>query len=295
MRILVAMMVALAIAGCATGAPVNAKDSSVPLDITTGRTMVNLALPDGQEGAFILDTGAQGPVVTQSAVDAMGLEIIGEALLGSPMGGEPQRAFLVRLDGVTLGGVAPVNRDAVVAPAGVLPRETGLGVLAPTQWADRVVTLDLSANRLWLGQQPRFPIATWHALSGRNLTEAEIEVGGERLQAHFDTGNSRGVVLPLRLAQALGLADRLAPTDPIRTVDASTPAFSAPGEVTLRVGDVVMTARDVIFVDTPMANIGAPALRGFALVLDTPNRRWGLVRPNEPQSKAGQCLGCQTS
>ena len=279
MRILAALTVTLALAACVTAPNPSDFGSSVPLDVASGRTMVQATLPNGQEGAFVLDTGAQGPVLTQAAVDAMGLQIIGEALLGSPMGGEPVRAYVVRLDGLTVAGIAPMFRDAVVSPRGTLPGEAGLGVLAPTQWSDQVVTLDLAANRLSMGAEPPFPVSAWYPLSDRNLTVAEIEVAGERVMAHVDTGNSRGVVLPLRLAGPLGMADRLTPTDPIRTVDASTPAFTAAGEFTLRIGEVVLTAANVTFVDTPMANIGTPGLVGYALVLDNPNRRWALAGP----------------
>jgi predicted aspartyl protease len=279
MRILAALAFAVALAGCVAPAVLTQVSTSTRLDVSTGRTMVQASLPNGQQSAFILDTGAQSPVVTQSAVDAMGLEIIGEALLGSPMGGEPIPAHVVRLDGLTLGGVAPQMRDAVVVPEGTLPAGAGFGVLAPTQWSDQIVTIDLASNQLSIGSQPPLPIAAWYPLSERNLTVAEIEVAGERVMAHFDTGNSRGVVLPLRLAGPLGLEGRLVATEAIRTVDAATPAFTASGDVTLKIGTLVLQARDVTFVDRPMANIGTRALRGYALVLDNPNHRWGLVGP----------------
>jgi predicted aspartyl protease len=260
-------------------APAGPVQTTTPLDLSTGRPMVAIAFPGGHSGQFILDTGSQGAVLTQSAADTLKLEIIGEALLGSPAGGAPVKVFVVNLGNLMLAGAPATKTEAVVAADKTLPANAGMGVLAPTQWGDKVVTIDLAANTLTMGTSAPDTLQTWHPISSRNQTEADIEIAGEKLRAHIDTGNPRGVVLPLAMAKTLGVENKLTPTETIRTVDASAPAFTAKVDAQISIGGVKLAVSDVTFSGAGQANIGVKALRGYTLVLDNPRRRWAITGP----------------
>jgi predicted aspartyl protease len=260
----------------AAAAPVQ---TTAPLDLSSGRPMVAITFPGGQSGQFILDTGSQGAVLTQSAADKLKLEIIGEALLGSPAGGTPLKVFVVNLGDLVLAGAPASKTEAVVVADQTLPANAGMGVLAPTQWGNKVVTIDLAANTMTMSPNAPNAIQTWQPISLRNQTVAEIEVAGEKLSAHIDTGNPRGVVLPLAMAKTLGVDHKLTPTEAIRTVDASTPAFKAPVDAQISVGGVNISVSEITFSGAGQANIGVKALNGHSLVLDNPRRRWAITRP----------------
>lgn len=270
--------------GCASdlAAPPTAgvRMASAPLDMSSGRPKALADLGGGRTGAFVIDTGSQSAVLTKATADALKLEVIGEVLLGSPAGGAPIPSFIVSMGALSIAGAPASRTEAVVAADETLPATVGMGVLPPTLWADQIVTLNFAANTIGFSDPAGAPALDWRPLDARNLTSAEIEIAGERILAHVDSGNPRGVVLPMRFAKLLGVEDKLVPAPSLRTVDAAVRAFTAPVDVSVRLGTVTIPLSQAVFAESASANVGSGALKGLSVVIDNPNRRWALVAAN---------------
>ncbi|MBY0422266.1 MAG: retropepsin-like domain-containing protein [Parvularculaceae bacterium] len=249
---------------------------SARLDFSSGRTVVVATTDKGGEKSFILDTGSQGATILKSVADATQYEVIGEALLGSPGGGKPLKSVVVSLGGLAISGVRATENAAVIVDDQVLPIGSAVGALGPTQWRNHVVEMDLGADVVSFRKKPKRKPTVWAPLNQRGLTESEIEVAGQKLSAHLDTGNPRGALLPLSVARQLGWADALKPAGEIRTVDKAIPIFSSGRDVTANVLGQSIVLKAVKFADAPFVNIGAEALKGQVIIIDNPNKRWGL-------------------
>lgn len=275
MRLIRLISSVLAVAAV-SAAEAGAGTPSAKLDMSSGRSVVIATTDKGGEQSFIFDTGSQSATILKSVAEAKKYEVVGEALLGSPGGGEPLKSFIVALEGLSIAGVKAKEHSAVILDDKVMPLGTAAGALGPTQWRDHIVEIDLGDEIVSFRKKPKRKVAVWAPLSERGLTVSEIEIAGLRVNAHIDTGNPRGVVLPIAVARQLGWAEALKPAGEIRLVDRAIPVFTAERDVTANILGQTIVLKAVKFADAPFANVGAGALRGQVIIIDNPNRRWGL-------------------
>jgi hypothetical protein len=262
---------ALGVIGCAT-----TNGSLVPLDMASGRPVVEASFGAGQKERFVFDTGAQGGVIFKDNADALKLTIIGEALLGSPLGGPPISTFVVELPEIAVGSVRATNDDFVTMPRSTLSLPGVIGVMGPGQWSKSVVEIDVSGSTLWIGDAPRKPISVWLPLTDRNMLDGTTTIAGTTIGFHLDTGNPRGALLPMKLAEKLVPSGELTDAGAIRTVDTSVPVKKGNVTAAAQISDVDIKLSSAEFADVAKGNFGSATLRDFVIVIDNPNRRWGL-------------------
>ncbi len=182
--------------------------AELPLRLVDGFPIVDASLA-GQPVSLILDTGAQGLLVTPEAVRALGLPLNGmQRIYGT---GGSREVPVVALPGLRLGG-APM--PGLFAPVSTLPLDLQTipplaGLLGATLLARFDLELDVANGRaaLWTREDCPPPFeGTTIALEISRAGEAfaPVRVNGEPLLALLDTG-SRTTILNTATARRLNL------------------------------------------------------------------------------------------
>jgi hypothetical protein len=294
MKSLVLTLALLTTAACAHGgvsapaaAPAVTAAGEAALDMSSGRTMVAGTVND-EDARLVFDTGAGGIMLMKSFATKIGVQAMGKALMGSPHGGKPVEAELTKLASLKVGGLEAANLDAILLDDAVMPIPGVDGVFGPRQYPDKVIAFDLAANRVRFLTETPAEVTSWHPLDAHGMLTGKIDIGGKTVDVHIDTGNPGGLVLPAAFAKELELKGPLRDGKPIRTVDGAKPVkiadLNRPGTLAGSPVNIV----EARFIDTPMGNAGSAFLKGFTIVIDVPNRRWGLTGTQAPQTAGAE-------
>ena len=181
--------------------------AEVPLRIVEGYPVVVASLA-GRAVSFVLDTGAQGMLVTPATAEALSLPLAGVRQIYGTGGSQPAR--IVDLPGLRLGGAPMPKLQAPVLPLpvslGVEPPLAGLlGALLLSRFD---LEFDVPGGRmaLWAADECAVPAGLTVPLEVSRYGEAfvPVRVNGQTLLALLDTG-SRGTILSEQAARRLGI------------------------------------------------------------------------------------------
>lgn len=162
----------------------------------------------GRLVSLLLDTGAQGMLLTPAIAEALRLPLVGTTRIYGTGGSQDVR--VVRVAGLRLGGVAMPDQLSPVAPLPlVLAMEPPLaGLLGASLLSRFDLELDVPAARvtLWSPGECPLPPGTHLPLDISRAGEAFclVNVNGQPLLAQLDTG-SRATILTTQTARRLGL------------------------------------------------------------------------------------------
>lgn len=269
------------LAACATApGPEQAEEAVVPFTYSNGRPAVSVTLANGAEVPMVFDTGAQGLTLPETSVRSQNMPARGTTELRSPHGGPSQSLELVDPGVVRFGGVALSASEAGVAPQGGqgLP-DDGRGVFGPLMFPNSIVEVDFAANTVRIGKSPLIAPARWYPLDTNGFLSGTMRVGDRNVPFTLDAGNPMGAVIPLSLVRELAPAANLQTVGRMQTVGTGYTLLL--GRVDLPVELAGMTSRIgiVAAIDggPDYINLGSRALEGLTIVIDNPNRRWGLL------------------
>lgn len=258
--------------------------TTIPIDMSTGRPVVEIEVNGSTPLRMILDTGAGGSVIDEKTAVDLGLEIIGEQKIGDPSGRNQQSTPVVALPDVRIGGVALGGLEAASLD---FPTSLGHdrrpvdGVLSLRDLGRYLVTLNLaeSSMRLTDGHLDAAAPNVVPLRTGKmGIPWIQILVGPVTMRAFLDTGNPGQLSLARDVARYLELDGPLEKVGEGRTVSSSFKIYAAPlsGTVTLaghRLENPILHF-DRLHHGT-QANIGSGLLRHYVVTLDQGN---GLVR-----------------
>lgn len=266
-------------AACASAQPIAVQpavtQTTIPMTFATGRPAVE-AVVAGRTTIIAFDTGGQSAIIPQSMATELDLQVVGETLVGSPYGGEPIRANIVALGNVSIGGIAVSDATAVVLDDARFPANERRLIIGSGQFTGHVITLNFVNSTLSLSTEPPAEQTGWQPLDERNFMRTELLVGGQSVPVIIDSGNPRGLVLPL------DTLDRIAPgVEPVqvgevRTVDRVVPRYAADINAQASVAGIALRLGRVELAPVPVGNMGSAALSGMQLIIDMPRRRWRL-------------------
>ncbi|HRC58296.1 MAG TPA: retropepsin-like aspartic protease [Kofleriaceae bacterium] len=267
-------------------------EADVPLQLRDGRTAIEVRLDGGPPILANYDTGSQGMVMSEGLATRLGLQVVGEALLGSPAGGPPIPAKLVELTSLSVGGMvvprAPRSLEAVLIADTRLPAGVEL-ILGNRQFPRSLIELDFAGQRFRLAAAERVDSSTWNQTDERGLLAGTLQIGAERVPLHIDSGNPGLLDLPLALASRLPLRSPPRGGESISLVDRTLPVVRAELDLPATLaGNEVQLSGSFRFVELPSANLGARAMRLARLRIDTARQRWTLQLPSSPRPQLGE-------
>lgn len=254
-----------------------APDLVLALDLSGPRPTIHLSVGDGEPEPWVFDTGAAGSVIDAARAEAMGLPRHGAHYLNSPAGGVPVEGFATVVRGARADAIRLPDFDAVAAP---LPGPVGAGVLSPSVFSGRLVTLDLAHALLRVSDRngPPPPDATPYSES-HPLPTIGVTVAGRTYFAHIDTGAPSGVTFPYDFAASLPLSAAPERAGFARFVDGEHARYRSQVIGEVRVGPLRLTDPTVHFIDgLPFVNVGSELVRRLVVTLD-PERRlsWAVA------------------
>jgi hypothetical protein len=182
----------------------------LPMGSRGGRITVEAKINGKGPYHFYFDTGASGPVMRKDLAKELELEVIGQA--GVKSGGDaedkkPIAAEIVRIGQIQLGSVKMVDVTVVAMDRSRLGgADAPVGVLSPAMFPGFLVSLDYPKKEIHirsgsLGEPDNKTLFPY--LENRPIPSLMATVGGQRIEAHLDTGSGQGLSLPVKLAEKL--------------------------------------------------------------------------------------------
>lgn len=256
---------------------------------------------------FAIDTGAEGGArFDASLAEKLKLPKVGEARGSDTSGRNVRTLDVLRADTLEFGGLRFEQVDAPSRDYNLSSRLPKIdGILGLGLFAGRLLTLDYPARRVRVGRG-ELPAADGREVIGfenpRGVPVVELWVGGRKVSAHLDTGNTvGGFVLPEWLAKELTFASEPVVVGRARTVSSEMDIKEARLKESLRLGRHEFPGAAVTFpAVADVANVGSRALAEFAVTFDLKNKRLRLERgalptPAEPANAAAASAKPETA
>lgn len=280
----------LAVAACNAGAQ-DAVAADIALDLTGPRPTAQLTVGDAAPVTAIFDSGAAASVLRLSYARGIGVPNEGAANAHGP-NGSPVSGFRTTIAHASL-GQAQFDNALAVALDIPLPLEGVDAIISPAVFTGRLIRFDFAAGvaqvlPLTRENTPQSPAEPYigensHGMIRRTPGATVSLPGGVQASATVDTGGSRGLALPLALAQRVPLQEPLTPDQPMRLVGAEWPASKGRINGAVRIGGLVLQNPEVTFADgAPFGIVGMPVLRNSVIVLDPAGQRSWVLAPAAP-------------
>jgi len=180
----------------------------VPMDFSAGRPTVRVWLNGKGPYPFVFDTGAHTTVLDAKLAKELGLEELKsdeQIMVGDPSQKNTVPATRGRTDSLRVGGATLHSLSFTAIPLGARFESKFVGVLGVGHFSEYVIEMDYPANRirLYKGELPagRPGVVEYYAEMG--LIAFAVEVGGQHVDFHLDSGSSGGFSVTPDLAQKL--------------------------------------------------------------------------------------------
>lgn len=240
---------------------------------------------------FGVDTGAPGYLrVSPALAAALGLQPVGQALMGDPGGGPTTPIPIYRVETLAFGGLSYSGVSTTAITLGGRVAELD-GVIGIGFFQELLLTFDYPGGRLTAG--PGALAAANGAdivdftLDRGALTTIPLRVGDAVVQVHLDTGNTRHAFfmppdaiagLPTRgQPRGIGVARTVSREFPLQEIDLAAP---------VRVGTTLLPVSAVAWpAVASVGNIGSLALQNMVVTVDQPNRRVRIVPGGPPPAR----------
>jgi len=244
------------------------------MPIKGGRHMVQLTI--GSEGPFdfVIDTGSSPSVIDARLAARLGLAATGTVAIGAPGGGTVDagvvRAPVLRAGGLEIQGATALTIELAELTGGLMQ-----GILGMDLFREVLLTLDPARNRAIVSRGRLTPgeAGVVGLSSNRGNLEFEIDVAGQRVAAHIDTGAPGTFTLPQSAMEDLPL---IGPEQRSSAglVGSTREARIRQLDGAIQFAGLRFERPSVAFMSLPVANIGSQVLDQLVTRIDQAN---GLI------------------
>jgi predicted aspartyl protease len=258
-----------------------AMGTTVPLEFETGRPAIDLTINGKGPYRLLFDTGSGAGLILDKAIaDELGLKSTGKRRIGDPNSPDAIEADTMKVGRVTLGDLTLKHVEAISWNREALGSGAARGVVGLSLFGPRVVTLDYPGHKFIVeaGALPEADGRTvLSATFDDGIPSVPIDVAGTGYRAHLDSGSTGFIGMPLASAEKVPLDGPLTKVGRARTASGDYSVSEAKLSGYLRVGDIMLEAPKLRFVDLPSANLGSDFLRTMVVSVDSKNGRVKLV------------------
>src|SRR4051794_5191082 len=264
-------------AGTAPAEP-NATTEIVPLYVSTNRPLVMLTIGDSAPLPVVFDTGTDENILDSSYASRAGLKVVGHSTLVDGANGKTLEVPTAATPDPRLSGIALDTKTVQL-----LEYHPGdeIGIFGPASFGDSYVVVEAGLNRLRIIPKSSgfVPPGPGHAYKD-NLPAVDIDVGGQRREAHIDTGNDSSLILGGDLLKIVPLKSPAKVVAIARSALGEREVLGGDLAGSLVVGPYAMQSPEVTFsLQGSGANIGFPVIRHLTIVLDAAKRRSWVLDP----------------
>lgn len=257
----------------------------VPIEFVMGLPTIEAKINGQGPFRFIFDTGAGTVVLDESLAKELGLEPTGTTRIGDPAAPEAVEAKTYTVDQISIGEAQFTEVNAVSWSGGMMRQVRGI-IGLPVLY-EALVALDYPNEQLTISRGALGPNdgSIPYRLDEGWIITIDVDVAGENIVGHIDSGNMSNVMLPLAFAERLPLKSPPQLIGQARTISGTFDIHSATLEGTLSFAGQTFENPQLNFNDHLLnaANLGRTALEPFVLTIDQINQRLRFDRPDTDQ------------
>ena len=283
----------------------------VPLDLSRGWPVIEVMMGDHGPYRMILDTGSSVTVLNARLLAEQGIEPAGKTRVGDPSNPTAVEVDLAPVPRLQIADALFEEFTAIAWSDDMGMSGMGLdGIVGMPTFRDCLLTLDYGAGeaRIQRGELPAADGVRVLEFEGNGTIDVRLEVAGETVLAHFDSGNAGSIKLPGTMEARLPLVAGSEVTRSGRRASGPVEMRGGILDGTVRVGSLAMERPEVMFDDSLVAgNIGRSFLDQGPVTIDLKNGRLRLgtvdsvaQNPRTPSgarvrdlSRGGRRLGIQ--
>jgi len=257
---------------CQSEKPVN-QEIIIPMDVSTYRPIIEVMIDGKGPFKFIFDTGSGTNVIDESLNKEFGFKVVGEDPLRTP--GSDNRLVSQRVavpkvscPGTNISKEVEMNVIAIKAMVSVD------GIIGGYFFEDYLLTMDYPNSKLILakGELSKDSKDVTSFLQDPRTLNLNIDVAGNKMEAHLDTGNPGAFTLPYSMKDKLTFKEEPVKGVPIRTPVASFERWDAELVGSIKVGNAIYKNPKVMLADGfGFVNLGYDVMKDLRTTIDRKN------------------------
>lgn len=267
-----------------SGSKRSTSEQTANFELTGAHTFLAVKVNGQGPYKFLLDTGASDTSIDSALARELKLPVTGKNSIGDPQNPTAIEAEDVSIQSLETGSITMRGAKALSYDLSkIFPGGDVRGVLGMPLFADRLLTIDNSLNRISTSDG-QLPAVNGNDVIGYELLDGNFEitvgVNGKPYKILFDTGASSGFVFPKKTATEFTLGSDLKVVGKGRTVNNQFSVYGASLKGTVSLGGYVYDSPSLTFNDVlPVATLGYKVLKDFVITIDQKNRRIQLRKP----------------
>jgi Aspartyl protease len=250
----------------------------VPFEMDRNLIVIHAQVKGGPDAKWIFDTGTQGLVVNAALADAWGLKGEGMTEMGRPGDPNPVQVRNIVAPELAIEGLALRDVAGIAAPEELFLPPGVAGIVGMRVLQGYLVTIDyahaqliIAKGALHAGDAGVVPVDLSEIVTG------QVQVNGQQMAAHFDSGGPEAMSFPLEWRSQLTLKEEPVRFAKARTCSGEVDLYRAQLVGEVQIGAIKLTDPMITLVSGGFeaVNIGYPFLRDYTLTVDMVQ---GLIR-----------------
>ena len=264
----------------------------VPFDLRTMRPIVEAYINGKGPYKFVVDTGASGTMVTAALAKALKLPQIGTVLVSAPNNPNPIRAPQHRIRKFVVGDITFFRQSATAILDEDFARRLGAdGILSAADFRGYLVTFDYRKRQMLLtpGKLPEPDGENVLDFTRRELIPGVyLQVAGERVFCHLDSGSPFYIALPGRMLQTLDFEQAPKLIGEAGSITGTFAVYQAKISGDISFGKYLLSNPTVQVMDKmPYGNLGYRFFRDYLITFDFRQSRVRLQHWREAVEEGG--------
>ncbi len=261
---------------------------SVPMDMATHRPIIDVMIDGKGPYKFIFDTGSTTNIIDNSVYEKFGFDVIGEDPLRTPGSKNRLASKRVAVPKVSIPGTN-ISKDVemnVIALKAMLPVD---GILGGFFLEEYLVTMDYPESKLMLsiGELNETDEDVVSFIQDARSINLNIDVDGNKAEAHLDSGNPHTITLPYALKDRLKFKEAPKKGLPMRTPVATFDSWEAILDGNITIGNAVFKNPPLRLADGfKYVNLGYGVINKLRTTIDRKNSLIKFEKIEEDNSRA---------
>lgn len=247
---------------------------TIPVNLETGRPVVNLTINGKGPYKFIFDTGSSGNIIDKELAEQLKLEVIGENQLRTPGSDQIITSNIVNTESVKIKDWKVFDETSFTTTAlrSMLPID---GIISITFFNDYLLTIDYKNSILHITKgnlNPNDEGVISYSQEKRILT-LQVDIDGNSVEAHLDSGNPGSIGIPYALKEKLKFESEPVSAGEIKTPVASFNRWEAKLTGDVSIGGIIYHNPDVFLIERAgFVNLGRQIFMDLIISIDQKNK-----------------------
>jgi predicted aspartyl protease len=227
---------------------------------------------------FIFDTGTTGIILSEDIAKKYRLKPKGFSIMSSINGETQEKLKNFAVSSLSFNGVILKNTRAVAVKSENIFSPTAAGIVGLSAFSGNLVTIDYKNSKLIFKKGTLPPGENTIPLSASNILEANIELNGQKVLAHFDNGAPGFIAIPKEWSTYK------VKTEPVLRGRGRTPmgefeVYTADFDGAVTIGKLVLKDPKITLLTGrfPAVNLGFQFFKEYKITIDSKSKLMQIV------------------